>query len=195
MTKPVTIPKLDVELYEKTQVYRQEKGLTTSDFFNKLLSDFVSDENIDTLRVEIDKLNTLLKEKSEFITSLEFASAENLEKIEKLQAENTTLQNQNQTLSDNIATLQAENRQESTESNEGEHAQNYTVLVRFTPLEFALINFVAEKETQRLSEEINPCDILRTMFIEYSLRGSEWFFPYPKRKEIEMLKEKLKNQE
>lgn len=195
MTKPVTIPKLDVELYEKTQVYRQEKGLTTSDFFNKLLSDFVSDENIDTLRVEIDKLNTLLKEKSEFITSLEFASAENLEKIEKLQAENTTLQNQNQTLSDNIATLQAENRQEPTESNEGEHAQNYTVLVRFTPLEYALINFVAEKETQRLSEEINPCDILRTMFIEYSLRGSEWFFPYPKRKEIEMLKEKLKNQE
>ena len=61
--------------------------------------------------------------------------------------------------------------------------------------EYALINFVAEKETQRLSEEINPCDILRTMFIEYSLRGSEWFFPYPKRKEIEMLKEKLKNQE
>ena len=58
-------------------------------------------------------------------------------------------------------------------------------------LERALIYFICERESKRVSKEIYPGQLLKAMFVNYSIKGDAYFFKHPTRSEILKLKEKL----
>ena len=70
-----------------------------------------------------------------------------------------------------------------------------TVQVELSELEFALIQYVAEKESKRSGKDVTPALLLKTMFAEYCIKGETWFFPFPKRSEIAEIKSKLTKEE
>jgi len=66
------------------------------------------------------------------------------------------------------------------------------LLIDFTPLEHAVINFIAEQETVRTKKSITPQIILKDIFNRYVSKGACDFFPIPTNEQLETIRLKFK---
>lgn len=207
--KPVTIPQVDEAVYTALKNKAAEQKQSVSELVNEIMLSYVEGNDYSE---ELTNLQLENKQLSEELTSLK-SNSENYTKLqEKLEA----TENEKDKLAKQLSTLQMENAKakevitELTETkqkwedhyNEAKNANEAltamkanTVQVELSELEFALIQYVAGKESKRSGKDVTPALLLKTMFAEYCIKGETWFFPFPKRSEIAEIKSKLTKEE
>lgn len=210
--KPVTIPQVDEAVYTALKNKAAEQKQSVSELVNEIMLSYIEgNENSDTSE-ELTNLQLANKQLSEELNSLRDKAATNSENHSMLQEKLEATEDEKEKLSKQLATLQMENAKakelinELTEAkqkweahyNEAKNANEAltamkanTVQVELSELEFALIQYVAEKESKRSGKDVTPALLLKTMFAEYCIKGETWFFPFPKRSEIAEIKSKL----
>lgn len=214
MKKPITIPNVDIELYDALKERCKQDGTSISTYFNSLLAGQspAGDENekIKELTEKIVQLKTTLSKterelaqaNSEF-NSLKTSYNEQETVCGEYEQENKKLLDYNDELKLDLTAKDAEleeakkaletlkNQIESlrkTSSDDG-------VFVELSPLELALINYVAESEQARHKDNsITPAGLLKAMFVNYTIHGDMYFFPHPSRSTLRDLKAKIEAQ-
>ena len=200
--KPVTIPQVDEAVYTALKNKAAEQKQSVSELVNEIMLSYVEGKDN--------------SDNSEELTSLRDKATTNSENYTKLQEKLEATENEKDKLTKQLSTLQMENAKakevitELTEAkqkwedhyNEAKNANEAltamkanTVQVELSELEFALIQYVAEKESKRSGKDVTPALLLKTMFAEYCIKGETWFFPFPKRSEIAEIKSKLTKEE
>lgn len=215
MKKPITIPNVDIELYDALKERCKQDGTSISTYFNSLLAGRqapAGDENekIKELTEKIVQLKTtLLKTERELaqanaeFNSLKTSYNEQETVCGEYEQENKKLHDYNDELKLDLTAKDAEleeakkaletlkNQIESlrkTSSDDG-------VFVELSPLELALINYVAESEQARHKDDnITPAGLLKAMFVNYTIHGDMYFFPHPSHSTLRDLKAKIEAQ-
>lgn len=191
MKKAITIPKIEEQLYNRVKEKAEATNQSVSDYVSYLFSHaddiYSNKESLDELKEEIETKNITISEQANKIKDLE----NKVESNENFEKENNQLQQENYDLSEKIKEL--EQKLKATEE-ENEHFLKIDpnkITVEFDDLERSLIYFVCERESKRVGKEINPGQLLKAMFVNYSIKGDSYFFKHPTRSEILKLKEKL----
>ena len=201
--KPVTIPQVDEAVYTALKNKAAEQKQSVSELVNEIMLSYVegnsntpdNSDELDSLRSEREQLNSelaLYKAKQE----------ETAAEKDKLTKQLSTLQMENAKAKEVITELTETKQKWEDHYNEAKNANETltamkanTVQVELSELEFALIQYVAEKESKRSGKDVTPALLLKTMFAEYCIKGETWFFPFPKRSEIAEIKSKLTKEE
>ncbi len=204
--KPVTIPQVDEDVYTALKNKAAEQKQSVSELVNELMSSYVEGNNNNTPD-NSDELDNLRGEREQLkseLASFKAKQEETAAEKDKLTKQLSILQVENARAKEVITQLEEAKQKWEEHYNEAKNANETltamranTVQVELSELEFALINYVAEKEQKRRRNDvtITPALLLKTMFVEYCLNGETWFFPFPRRSEIKALKDKLKKQE
>lgn len=207
MKKPITIPNVDIELYDALKERCKQDGTSISTYFNSLLAGQTptTDENkkIKELTTQTVQLTEQLARAKRYIVEQEKEQSKHADEYTELEAENKKLLDYNDELKQNQTAKDAEleevkkaletlrNQIESlrkTSSDDG-------VFVELSPLELALINYVAESEQARHKDNsITPAGLLKAMFVNYTIHGDMYFFPHPSRSTLRNLKAKIEAQ-
>lgn len=211
--KPVTIPQVDEDVYTALKNKAAEQKQSVSELVNEIMLSYVEGNDYNG---ELTNLQLANKQLSEELNSLRDKAATSSENYSMLQEKLEATEDEKDKLAKQLATLQMENAKakevitELTEAkqkwedhyNEAKNANEAltamkanTVQVELSELEFALIQYVAEKESKRSGKDVTPALLLKTMFAEYCIKGETWFFPFPKRSEIAEIKSKLTKEE
>ena len=194
MKKSITIPKVEEELYNQIKEKAAEKSTPISDLVEKMFQNYIDgNSSVDVEEYKskleqsaaayqnvVDSYNNIKNRNEELqveIDSLKAALQESTENNEVLASQNEELRNQNEDL---------------VLLNQDAALPENAVLVEFDQLEKALIEYIAEKESQRTAKNLKPADLLRAMFVNYSVKGEMWFFKQPTRSEINRIKESLR---
>lgn len=211
--KPVTIPQVDEDVYTALKNKAAEQKQSVSELVNEIMLSYVEgNENSE----ELTNLQIANKQLSEELAALNDTTKQLTENYTKLQEKLEATKDEKDKLTKQLSTLQMENAKakevitELTEAkqkwedhyNEAKNANEAltamkanTVQVELSDLEFALIQYVAGKESKRSGKDVTPALLLKTMFAEYCIKGETWFFPFPKRSEIAEIKSKLTKEE
>lgn len=201
--KPVTIPQVDEDVYTALKNKAAEQKQSVSELVNEIMLSYVEgNENSE----ELTNLQLANKHLSEELASLKDTTKQLTENYTMLQEKLEATEDEKDKLAKQLVTLQMENAKakqkwedhynEAKNANEALTAMKAnTVQVELSELEFALIQYVAEKESKRSGKDVTPALLLKTMFAEYCIKGETWFFPFPKRSEIAEIKSKLNKQE
>lgn len=207
MKKPITIPNVDIELYDALKERCKQDGTSISTYFNSLLAGQTptTDENkkIKELTAQTVQLTEQLARAKRYIAEQEKEQSKHADEYTELEVENKKLLDYNDELKQNQTAKDAEleeakkaletlkNQIESlrkTSSDDG-------VFVELSPLELALINYVAESEQARHKDNsITPAGLLKAMFVNYTIHGDMYFFPHPSRSTLRELKAKIEAQ-
>ena len=201
--KPVTIPQVDEDVYTALKNKAAEQKQSVSELVNEIMLSYVEgNENSE----ELTNLQLANKHLSEELASLKDTTKQLTENYTMLQEKLEATEDEKDKLAKQLVTLQMENAKakqkwedhynEAKNANEALTAMKAnTVQVELSELEFALIQYVAEKESKRSGKDVTPALLLKTMFAEYCIKGETWFFPFPKRSEIAEIKSKLTKEE
>ena len=207
MKKPITIPNVDIELYDALKERCKQDGTSISTYFNSLLAGQTptTDENkkIKELTAQTVQLTEQLARAKRYIVEQEKEQSKHADEYTELEVENKKLLDYNDELKQKLTAKDAEleeakkaletlkNQIESlrkTSSDDG-------VFVELSPLELALINYVAESEQARHKDNsITPATLLKAMFVNYTIHGDMYFFPHPSRSTLRELKTKIEAQ-
>lgn len=207
--KPVTIPQVDEAVYTALKNKAAEQKQSVSELVNEIMLSYIEgndySEELTNLQLENKQLSeelASLKSNSENYTMLQEKLEASEDEKEKLSKQLVTLQMENAKAKEVINELQEARQKWEEHYNEAKNANEAltamkanTVQVELSELEFALIQYVAEKESKRSGKDVTPALLLKTMFAEYCIKGETWFFPFPKRSEIAEIKSKLNKQE
>ena len=173
MKKSITIPKIEEELYNNVKAKAEENNKSVSDYvsslFEKSLNPDINEEK-DNQSEEIQKLQ---------------------EEIEKFNIENNALHQENREFRDKLKELEQRLKATEEENEQFLKIDPNKITVEFDDLERALIYFICERESKRVGKEIYPNQLLKAMFVNYSIKGDSYFFKHPTRSEILELKKKL----
>ena len=176
MKKNITIKNIDVDLYNQIKQRAEAEAVSVSDFITSLFTKELSEVPSEDQSEEIEKLNA------------------ELEKLENFKKENNLLHQENYDLSEKIKQLQTQLQAYKDQEEQILTITSGEIRVSFDELELALLNFVCERETKRVNEEITPEKLLNKMFVNHAVKGDMYFFKQPTRAEIYQLKEKLEKQ-
>lgn len=207
MKKPITIPNVDIELYDTLKERCKQDGTSISTYFNSLLAGQApageESKKIKELTAKTVQLTEQLARAKRYIVEQEKEQSKHADEYTELEAENKKLLDYNDELKQNQTAKDAEleeakkaletlkNQIESlrkTSSDDG-------VFVELSPLELALINYVAESEQARHKDNsITPAGLLKAMFVNYTIHGDMYFFPHPSRSTLRDLKAKIEAQ-
>lgn len=191
MKKAITIPKIEEQLYNRVKEKAEATNQSVSDYVSYLFSHaddiYSNKESLDELKEEIETKNITISEQANKIKDLEniVESNENFEK------ENNLLQQENYELSEKIKELEQKLKVTEEENEQFLKIDPNKITVEFNDLERSLIYLICERESQRVNKEITPGKLLRSMFVNYTIKGDFYFFKIPSRREILKLKEKL----
>lgn len=201
MKKNITIKNIDVDLYNQIKQRAEAEAVSVSDFITSLFTKELSETTDKDQSEKIEK----------YIAEIQFQR----EKREKALEELESFKKENNLLKSNLALrteifessqreLEATKQklkvtEEEIEAYKDQEEQILTITsgeirVPFDELELALLNFVCERETQRVNNEITPEKLLNKMFVNHAVKGDMYFFKQPTRAEINQLKENLEKQ-
>lgn len=191
MKKAITIPKIEEQLYNRVKEKAEATNQSVSDYVSYLFSHaddiYSNKESLDELKEEIEAKNITISEQANKIKDLE----NKVESNENFEKENNQLQQENYDLSEKIKQLEQRLKVTEEENEQFLKIDPNKITVEFDDLERSLIYFICERESKRVGEEINPGQLLKAMFVNYSIKGDSYFFKHPTRSEILELKEKL----
>lgn len=201
MKKNITIKNIDVDLYNQIKAKAESEAVSVSDFITSLFTKELSETTDKDQSEKIEK----------YIAEIQFQREEREKALEELES----FKKENNLLKSNLAlkTQKFESSQRELEATKQklkvteEEIQAYKdqaeqiltitsgeIRVPFDELELALLNFVCERETKRVNEEITPEKLLNKMFVNHAVKGDMYFFKQPTRAEIYKLKENLEKQ-
>lgn len=209
MKKSITIPSVDTDLYEAVKERCRQDGTSISAYFNSLLAGQApaadDSEKIKELTAQIVQLKTTLAKTQQELSqandefnALKTSYNEQENVCGEYEQENKKLLDYNDELKMDITAKDAEleearNALETmkTQTESLRTLSNNSVSVPLSPLEYALIKHVTEKESKKHKKDITPALLLKTMFSEYCIHGETWFFDFPKRSEIKALQKQI----
>lgn len=194
MKKSVTIPKVDEELYNQIKEKAAERNTPISELVENLFQNYIegnSSVEANEYKAKLEQAAAAYQEVAESYTNIKNQNADLHNEIAVLKAEIEKLNENNGFLFERNQELNQQKEVLLTSIQDSELPQN-AVLVEFDDLEYALIEYIAEKECQRTAKNLTPADLLKAMFINYSVKGEMWFFKQPTRSEINRIKESLK---
>lgn len=198
MKKAITIPKIEEHLYNRVKEKAEATNQSVSDYVSYLFSHaddiYSNKESLDELKEEIETKNITISEQANRIITLEkiVESNENYDKENNLLKSNLALTTQK--FESSQKELEATKQKLKVTEEENEQFLKIDpnkITVEFNDLERSLIYFICERESKRVGKEINPGQLLKAMFVNYSIKGDSYFFKHPTRSEILKLKEKL----
>lgn len=198
MKKAITIPKIEEQLYNRVKEKAEATNQSVSDYVSYLFSHandiYSNKESLDKLKEEIEAKNITISEQANRIITLEkiVESNENYNKENNLLKSNLALTTQK--FESSQKELEATKQKLKVTEEENEQFLKIDpnkITVEFNDLERSLIYFICERESKRVGKEINPGQLLKAMFVNYSIKGDSYFFKHPTRSEILKLKEKL----
>ena len=191
MKKAITIPKIEEHLYNRVKEKAEATNQSVSDYVSYLFSHaddiYSNKESLDELKEEIEAKNITISEQANRIKNLENI----VESNENYDKKNNLLQQENYDLSEKIKQLEQKLKVTEEENEQFLKIDPNKITVEFDDLERLLIYFICERESKRVGKEINPGQLLKAMFVNYSIKGDSYFFKHPTRSEILKLKEKL----
>ena len=191
MKKAITIPKIEEQLYNRVKEKAEATNQSVSDYVSYLFSHaddiYSNKESLDELKEEIGAKNMSISEQANRIKNLENI----VESNENYDKKNNLLQQENYDLSEKIKQLEQKLKVTEEENEQFLKIDPNKITVEFDDLERLLIYFICERESKRVGKEINPGQLLKAMFVNYSIKGDAYFFKHPTRSEILKLKEKL----
>lgn len=209
MKKPITIPNVDIELYDALKERCKQDGTSISTYFNSLLAGQsaapATDENkkIKELTAQTVQLTEQLARAKRYIAEQEKEQSKHADEYTELEVENKKLLDYNDELKQNQTAKDAEleeakkaletlkNQIESLRKTSSDNG----VFVELSPLELALIEHVASKERERCKDNnITPAGLLKAMFVNYTIHGDMYFFPHPSRSTLRDLKAEIEAQ-
>ncbi len=197
MKKNITIKNIDVDLYNQIKQRAEAEAVSVSDFITSLFTKELSEvpskdqsEEIITLKAEKEKVEEFLKALKTQLEEKENA----LEEIENFKKEYNLLHQENYDLSEKNKQLQTQLQAYKDQEEQILTITSGEIRVSFDELELALLNFVCERETKRVNQEITPEKLLNKMFVNHAVKGDMYFFKQPTRAEIYQLKENLEKQ-
>lgn len=176
--KPVSIRISNPETWDKFVQDAKNKEIKVGENLELVLSNyFDGDKNIDSPedKAEIEKITKLCDEYQQANVSLSL--------------KNDSLNSEKLALYKEIEILQAENEQ--LRSNKTEVNEN-SVTIEFDNFEKAVLDLSCAKETDRIQTTVTPDVLLKTMFINYVVKGEMFLFRTPSWNQIKNLKEKFK---
>lgn len=192
--KAVTIPKVDDVVYDNIKKRCDKQGVPVGDFLREVLEKVSYDEEVSDVAESINtELLDELREENESLRQ-ELSDAKAAAELSSA-TEKTEFETKIKALEDEKRLLESQLEALQLQKNEEVKADKNTVKVGFSELEFALIRFISERERRRTGENITPASLLRDMFINYSIKGEMWFFKYPTRDEILMLKKQIEQKQ
>lgn len=192
MKKSVTIPKVDEELYNQIKEKAAERNTPISELVENLFQNYIEgNSSVEANEYKAKQAAAAYQEVAESYTNIKNQNADLHNEIAVLKAEIEKLNENNGFLFERNQELNQQKEVLLTSIQDSELPQN-AVLVEFDDLEYALIEYIAEKECQRTAKNLTPADLLKAMFINYSVKGEMWFFKQPTRSEINRIKESLK---
>lgn len=213
MKKPITIPNVDSDLYEAVKERCRQDGTSISAYFNSLLAGQApadESEKIKELTEKIVQLKTTLSKTERDLTqandefnTLKTSYNEQETVCGEYEQENKKLLDYNDELKLDLtaktAELEEAKKALETLKNQIESLRKTSsddgVFVELSPLELALINYVAESEQARHKDNsITPAGLLKAMFVNYTIHGDMYFFPHPSRSTLRDLKAKIEAQ-
>lgn len=216
MKKPITIPNVDIELYENIKEHCKQEGTSISTFFNSMLASATLSkeeaenkkikeltEKIVQLKTTLSKTERELAQANDKFNALKTSYNEQETVCGEYEQENKKLLDCNDDLKMNLTAKDAELEVANTEvdilKNQIESLRKATsdngVFVELSPLELALIEHVASKERERRKDNnITPAGLLKAMFVNYTIHGDMYFFPHPSRSTLRDLKAKIEAQ-
>lgn len=191
MKKPITIPKIEEQLYNRVKEKAEATNQSVSDYVSYLFSHaddiYSNKKSLDELKEEIETKNITISEQANRIKNLETI----VESNENYNKENNLLQQENYDLSEKIKELEQRLKATEEENEQFLKIDPNKITVELDDLERALIYLICERESQRVNKEITPGKLLRSMFVNYTIKGDFYFFKIPSRREILKLKENL----
>lgn len=209
MKKPITIPNVDIELYESIKEHCKQEGTSISTFFNSMLAsaalskEEAENEKIKELTAQTVQLTEQLAQAKRYIAKQEKEQSKDADEYAELEVENKKLLDYNDELKLDLTAKDAEleeaknaletlkNQTESLRKTSSDNG----VFVELSPLELALIEHVASKERERRKDNsITPAGLLKAMFVNYTIHGDMYFFPHPSRSTLRELKNKIEAQ-
>lgn len=207
MKKPITIPNVDIELYDALKERCKQDGTSISTYFNSLLAGQTptTDESkkIKELTAQTVQLTEQLARAKRYIVEQEKEQSKHADEYTELEVENKKLLDYNDELKQNQTAKDAEleeakkaletlkNQIESLRKTSSDNG----VFVELSPLELALIEHIASKEQERRKDNnITPAGLLKAMFVNYTIHGDMYFFPHPSRSTLRDLKAKIEAQ-
>lgn len=207
MKKPITIPNVDIELYDSLKERCKQDGTSISTYFNSLLAGQApageESKKIKELTAQTVQLTEQLARAKRYIVEQEKEQSKHADEYTELEAENKKLLDYNDELKQNQTAKDAEleeakkaletlkNQIESLRKTSSDNG----VFVELSPLELALIEHVATKERERRKDNnITPAGLLKAMFVNYTIHGDMYFFPHPSRSTLRDLKAKIEAQ-
>ena len=222
MKKAINIPNIDMERYNIIKQQCKENEITISEYFNRMIAEQTqggqaNDEEYNSLRAGYDDVkqeNEELKQKIvELKTTLsrkekELSQANDKynilqrgcdgaeEAVEEYKQENEELKNK--CIAKDAELEEYKREIEKLKSNDAslETIPQNSVIVPLTPLELALIEYVAAKEQERNKDKtVTPATLLKAMFVNYTIHGDMYFFPHPSRSILRLLKAQVEARE
>lgn len=207
MKKPITIPNVDIELYDTLKERCKQDGTSISTYFNSLLAGQApageESKKIKELTAQTVQLTEQLARAKRYIAEQEKEQSKHADEYTELEVENKKLLDYNDELKQNQTAKDAEleeakkaletlkNQIESLRKTSSDNG----VFVELSPLELALIEHVATKERERRKDNnITPAGLLKAMFVNYTIHGDMYFFPHPSRSTLRELKNKIEAQ-
>lgn len=209
MKKSITIPSVDTDLYEAVKERCRQDGTSISAYFNSLLAGQApaadDSEKIKELTAQIVQLKTTLTKTQQELSqandefnALKTSFNEQETVCGEYEQENKKLLDYNDELKLDLTAKDAELEEAKkaletmkTQNESLRASSNNSVTVPLSPLEYALIKHVTEKESKKHKKDITPALLLKTMFSEYCIHGETWFFDFPKRSEIKALQKQI----
>ena len=183
MKKAITIPKIEEQLYNRVKEKAEATNQSVSDYVSSLFEKELNEETDEESKELLEKN----KEFSERIKELEYCLSEKQQYCLQLQKQLEAYEEQEELL------LQLQKQLKATEEENEQFLKidPNKITVEFDDLERALIYFICERESKRVGKEIYPNQLLKAMFVNYSIKGDSYFFKHPTRSEILELKKKL----
>lgn len=208
MKKSITIPSVDTDLYEAVKERCRQDGTSISAYFNSLLAGQAPaaddsekkelNEKIVQLKTTLTKTQQDLAQANDEFNSLKTSYNEQETVCGEYEQENKKLLDYNDELKLDLTAKDAELEEAKTaletmktQIESLRASSDNSVTVPLSPLEYALINHVTEKESKKHKKDITPALLLKTMFSEYCIHGETWFFDFPKRSEIKALQKQI----
>lgn len=177
MKKNITIKNIDVDLYNQIKQRAEAEAISVSDYVTEIFENSLN---------YTEKNKEILEKNKEI--------SERIKELEEALKENNLLQQENYELGEKIKQLQTQLQAYKDQEEQILTITSGEIRVPFDELELALLNFVCERETKRVNEEITPEKLLNKMFVNHAVKGDMYFFKQPTRAEITQLKENLEKQ-
>lgn len=184
MKKSITIPKIEEDLYNGIKSKADENNQSVSDYVSGLFENALNSDDaktvidnqsneIITLIEEKEKLEENLKSLKTQLEKKEKALEEKTNKITSLTSDCGKFNEQREELKKQIAELTTQ-----LETNSLTSMPN-SATVSFEDFDFAVLRYCLENFNKETGKNFNEAELLKYMFNEYAVKGSIYFFKTP----------------